>query len=326
MNSSSNLTKYIYILILFNNILSYIIEESNNPNKLSLNPALLSLNQNQITEEKIIDIEENSLQKLSLTNKAILKLKYNGKNEKDRIFFSILSLDKNKNITIESSNPKINSKTNYLEVEINPKDNPNPIINLTCENYENATEVEVSSVVNYTYSIYKNIDDKDEVEIKIENNNFIKFISKVNKITVDIYFKDAYNDMVYYGIVHLPTNNTNYIPMANNFNGIKEEKIDNKKEINIKFKDIKEDETKVKAYTAFIFSIKDESKIMQYTIIINKFEPMNAFLIVSLSLAFVLAIITFFLIRRKRTNNDEKENLNENINSDNNNEIIKDDN
>ena len=87
MNSSSNLYKYIYILILFNNILSYINEESNNQNTLNSNPSFLSLIQNQLTDEKTIDIEENSLQKINLTNKAILKLKYNGKNEKDMIFF-----------------------------------------------------------------------------------------------------------------------------------------------------------------------------------------------------------------------------------------------
>ena len=312
MNSSSNLAKYIYILILFNNILSYIIEESNNQNTFNTNPSFLSQNQSQLTEEKTIEIEENSLQKINLTNKTILKLKYNGKNEKDMIFFSILSLDKNKNITIESENPKINKKNNYFQIEINPKINPNPIINLICEN---STEVEVSSVVNYTYSIYRNINEKDESEVKIENNNFIKFITKGNKITIDIYFNDAYNDEVFYGIVHLPTNNTKYIPMANKFYGIKGTKIENKKEINIKYEDINNNETTIKKYTAFIFSIKNENKTMKYTVIINKFEPMNVFLIVSLSLAFVFAIITFFLIRRKKTSNNENENNNVDINN-----------
>ena len=310
MNSLLNLPKYIYILILFNNILSYIIEEPNNQNTFNSNTSFLSQNQSQLTEEKTIDIGENSLQKINLTNKTILKLKYNGKNEKDMIFFSILSLDKNKNITIESDNPKINMKSNYYQIEINPKINPNPIINLICENCDNSTEVEVSSVVNYTYSIYRNIDEKDESEVKIENNNFIKFISKGNKITVDIYFNEAYNDEVYYGIVHLPTKNTKYIPMANNFKEIKGTKIDNKKEINIKYENISNNEGTIKKYTAFIFTIKNENKTIKYTVIINKFEPMNVFLIVSLSLAFVFAIITFFLIRRKQSSNTENENNN----------------
>ena len=315
MNSLLNLPKYIYILILFNNILSYIIEEPNNKNTFNSNTSFLNQNQNQLTEEKTFDIGENSLQKINLTNKTILKLKYNGKNEKDMIFFSILSLDKNKNITIESDNPKINQKSNYFQIEINPKINPNPIINLICENCDNSTEVEVSSVVNYTYSIYRNIDEKDETEVMIENNNFIKFITKGNKITVDIYFNEAYNDEVYYGIVHLPTNNTKYIPMAYNFNEIKGIKIDNKKEINIKYEDISNNEETIKKYTAFIFSIKNENKTMKYTVIINKFEPMNVFLIVSLSLAFVFAIITFFLIRRKQSSNTENENNNADINN-----------
>ena len=310
MNSLLNLPKYIYILILFNNILSYIIEEPNNQNTFNSNTSFLNQNQSQLTEEKTIDIGENSLQKINLTNKTILKLKYNGKNEKDMIFFSILSLDKNKNITIESDNPKINMKSNYYQIEINPKINPNPIINLICENCDNSTEVEVSSVVNYTYSIYRNIDEKDESEVKIENNNFIKFISKGNKITVDIYFNEAYNDEVYYGIVHLPTKNTKYIPMANNFKEIKGTKIDNKKEINIKYENISNNEGTIKKYTAFIFTIKNENKTIKYTVIINKFEPMNVFLIVSLSLAFVFAIITFFLIRRKQSSNTENENNN----------------
>jgi len=312
MNSSANLSKYIYLLILFNNILSYILEESNNQN-----PDFLNLNQNQLTEEKTVDIQENSLQKINITKKAILKLKYNGKKENDMIFFSILSLDKNKNITIESDNPKINVKKNYFEVEINPKNNSNPIINISCEN---STQVEVSSVVNYTYSIYKNINEKDESEIKIENNNFVKFISKGNQITVDIYFKDTYNNTIYYGIVHLPTNNIKYIPMANNFNAIKPEQINNRKELNIKFENITNNEKEIKKYTAFIFSIKDETKIMKYTVIINKFEPMNIFLIVSLSLAFIFSFITFFLIRRKQTNNVENNNNNNDINNDDNKE------
>ena len=315
MNSSLNLPKYIYILILFNNILSYIIEEPNNKNTFNSNTSFLSQNQSQLTEEKTFDIGENSLQKINLTNKTILKLKYNGKNEKDMIFFSILSLDKNKNITIESDNPKINQKSNYFQIEINPKINPNPIINLICENCDNSTEVEVSSVVNYTYSIYRNIYEKDESEVMIENNNFIKFITKGNKITVDIYFNEAYNDEVYYGIVHLPTNNAKYIPMANNFNEIKGTKIDNKKEINIKYEDISNNEETIKKYTAFIFSIINENTTMKYTVIINKFEPMNVFLIVSLSLAFVFAIITFFLIRRKQSSNTENENNNADINN-----------
>ena len=312
MNSSANLSKYIYLLILFNNILSYIFEESNNQN-----PDFISLNQNQLTDEKTVDIQENSLQKINITKKAILKLKYNGKKENDMIFFSILSLDKNKNITIESDNPKINVKKNYFEVEINPKNNSNPIINISCEN---STQVEVSSVVNYTYSIYKNINEKDESEIKIENNNFVKFISKGNQITVDIYFKDTYNNTIYYGIVHLPTNNIKYIPMANNFNAIKPEQINNRKELNIKFENITNNEKEIKKYTAFIFSIKDETKIMKYTVIINKFEPMNIFLIVSLSLAFIFSFITFFLIRRKQTNNVENNNNNNDINNDDNKE------
>jgi len=312
MNSSANLSKYIYLLILFNNILSYIFEESNNQN-----PDFISLNQNQLTDEKTVDIQENSLQKINITKKAILKLKYNGKKENDMIFFSILSLNKNKNITIESDNPKINVKKNYFEVEINPKNNSNPIINISCEN---STEVEVSSVINYTYSIYKNINEKDESEIKIENNNFVKFISKGNQITVDIYFKDTYNNTIYYGIVHLPTNNIKYIPMANNFNAIKPEQINNRKELNIKFENITNNEKEIKKYTAFIFSIKDETKIMKYTVIINKFEPMNIFLIVSLSLAFIFSFITFFLIRRKQTNNVENNNNNNDINNDDNKE------
>ena len=312
MNSSANLSKYIYLLILFNNILSYIFEESNNQN-----PDFISLNQNQLTDEKTVDIQENSLQKINITKKAILKLKYNGKKENDMIFFSILSLNKNKNITIESDNPKINVKKNYFEVEINPKNNSNPIINISCEN---STEVEVSSVINYTYSIYKNINEKDESEIKIENNNFVKFISKGNQITVDIYFKDTSNNTIYYGIVHLPTNNIKYIPMANNFNAIKPEQINNRKELNIKFENITNNEKEIKKYTAFIFSIKDETKIMKYTVIINKFEPMNIFLIVSLSLAFIFSFITFFLIRRKQTNNVENNNNNNDINNDDNKE------
>ena len=59
-----------------------------------------------------------------------------------------------------------------------------------------------------------------------------------------------------------------------------------------------------KNYFAFIFSIDKEDKLVgNYYFTINS-EIINLFLIISIVVALVFAVITFFLIRRKQTSQE----------------------
>lgn len=99
------------------------------------------------------------------------------------------------------------------------------------------------------------------------------------------------------------SNDTNYIPRASNFKDVKSENLsksidfENDNTLNNNYiKDIEKSE-----YPALIVSIEAENKTsINYYVIINPKEYlMNIFLIGSICIALVFAVIAFFLIRRK---------------------------
>ena len=64
---------------------------------------------------------------------------------------------------------------------------------------------------------------------------------------------------------------------------------------------VKDSSNGLKNYIAFIFSINSNNgEIKEYSFTINS-EIINVFLIVSIVIALIFAVITFFLIRRKQT-------------------------
>ena len=67
----------------------------------------------------------------------------------------------------------------------------------------------------------------------------------------------------------------------------------------LEIKDIEIGKKDNKKNTAFICSIQTNETIENYSVIINK-DIMNNFLIGSIILALIFAVITFFLIRRKQ--------------------------
>ena len=65
-------------------------------------------------------------------------------------------------------------------------------------------------------------------------------------------------------------------------------------------KDFQLNKNNNKKITAFVCSIVTDNEIKEYSVIINK-DIMSFFLIGSIILALIFAVITFFLIRRKQS-------------------------
>ena len=160
------------------------------------------------------------------------------------------------------------------------------------------TIVQIFKVIN---NEYRNITEKYKEKININSKNFIKFLDKKEtRIKVEINFKTEIDDEIAYGIISLPTNNTQYLPTSFSFNKTYKEI---KKESHSKIKEIEiQEEVKQKndyygmQHFAFIFSIKNNK---EYEIRIN-YDIMDIFLICSIILALIFAVITFFLIRIKQ--------------------------
>ena len=176
------------------------------------------------------------------------------------------------------------------------------------------THVEISSVVlqNTTGGIYayQNKTYSIDTEEKVESNNFVIFLDNEQDYEkFDMKFKfnensEAKNTIATFGFICLPNNNPEYIPLAkymkeignlteHNITNVEfEEKIVNK----FSKKDIREP---YKPMLAFIFSVDVNTK-QTFSYSINS-EIINIFLIVSIVIALVFAVITFFLIRRKQS-------------------------
>lgn len=303
----SKLIKFILILTLLNIFFSYIHQNSDLQLLSNLNKDPLLLGENNLKNE-FRTIEENSINTFNLTkdDELTLNINYKGSSSSDMIFFSVKSLNKG-NFDVKFGNTQKDSNKDYFNTFFNPSN----ISSVSLIGYNSdITEVEVISVVNYSYSLYRVITEKDNKEIEINSNNFVKFLENdKKKIKVYINFNEEFNGEIYYGIVKLATKDTNYIPLAKNFINISNKSIINSKEIDIEStnESIDKKDNENKNFLAFIFSINDDKKIYSYKITINKFDSMNIFLIISISVAFVFAVITFFLIRRKQNigNNNE---------------------
>ena len=128
----------------------------------------------------------------------------------------------------------------------------------------------------------------------------MKFLDDDKRIKVEI--KDLkVKGFCHCGIVQLATDNISFIPPVTYF----EYELNYKRNYSISDKfdfeigTIRYDDKNPKKYSAFICSIETDEEINEYTVIINK-DIMNKFLIGSIIIALIFAIITFFLIRRKQ--------------------------
>ena len=291
----SKLTKFILILTLFNIFFSYINQKSESKILYNINEDPLLFNENNLKIKTKV-IEENSITTFNLTteDQIILKLNHKGNSSKDRTFILVTSLNGTKFKT-KLSNSQEEFNNSHFKKDFNSSNIPDISLSTNI-----STFVEIISVVNHSYALYTKIKEEKDKEIEIKKNNFVIFLKKdTKKIKVDIKFNKKYNGTIYYGIVKLATDNNNYIPLACNFENINNKSI-NSDEVNFELQNNYNKKKDPKKYTALIFSIKDEIKNYKYTIIINRSMPMDLFLIIFIGVSVLLAIITFFLIRRKK--------------------------
>ena len=270
----------------------------------------------ELGESSVIYLTDNEMRVLNLSKDDNLEIHFN---KKEGQHFIRLFSQNGTNIKIQSLNSKladiINIEKQYIDINISSSEftGENGYIIVTV-NQDN-THVEISSVVlqnttgggiyayqNKTYSI--------DTEEKVESNNFVIFLDNEQDYEkFDLKFKfnensEAKNTIATFGFICLPNNNPEYIPLAkymkeignlteHNITNVEfEEKIVNK----FPKKDIREP---YKPMLAFIFSVDVNTK-QTFSYSINS-EIINIFLIVSIVIALVFAVITFFLIRRKQS-------------------------
>ena len=255
-----------------------------------------------------IKLEKNCLKKASVQKNQKLYLQFL---ENGTYYVTILSSN-NKKINIsKSENYNLEDlKNNYTDLitfkldlydlnieELDP-------IELTVQ--EDA-DIEVTCVAKSDNTEYEKIDYNIDQEITVKKNNFVIFLTdsdeEYEKFNMKFNFKDDIKGKtVHYGFIFLPTDSLEYIALGKQYSDLKDTKFDESaKEITVENQYYEKDKDKLKKHFAFIFSIDTETeKIGEYSFTINS-EIINAFLIVSIVIALVFAVITFFLIRRKQS-------------------------
>ena len=293
MYSSSLNYKFVFILTLFNTFICLLDSGYN---------LLANLEDNYIG-----DIVLNSSEPFTIN----LDLK-----EKELIYLSLISYDKS-NFTIIDTNIKFqtnasNTTNSYLrEIDISMiKNGDKPYISI-CSEKDNT--IQIIHIKNTTDSLYCKVKEDDDETIKIKKKyyNFVKFIGDDKTIKVDIKFKDNLKNNISYGIVRLLSKNEKYIPRVETFkekgliDKYDNEKMKKEKTITIKKINHEKDDEDNGIYTAFILSINSSATFKDYSIIINE-DIMNNFLLGSIIVALIFAVITFFLIRRKQNVGEKK--------------------
>jgi hypothetical protein len=257
-------------------------------------------------------------------------------------YITILSLNKNAQIYIDNinivnmTNSIVKNETNMVLLDIKE----NQLMEgeqLEIEFYINQdADVEITNVVENNTCKYDSIEYKMDSELQVKQNNFVIFLEdnkKYEKFDLKFNFKDESkikNEKVHYGFIYLPTNKIEYIALAKNYNDSNLKTVtfeEAAKQIEVENPYFEKEKDGIKQNFAFIFSVDNENKsVGEFSFTINS-EIINIFLIVSIIIALIFAVITFFLIRRKQTSesvnienqenfvtNDKKEEKEENGN------------
>ena len=285
------------IVILFNSFIS-VLYDNLNPKSLSLTPDL--------TSSKIFTLNLIKNQKETLTL-------YSG-NEYQKVYMSICVLN--------GTNIKINSNENKIlnETDLNNKNKSNQKIHYNTSEYSGKEiNIDLTSTsdgdaqVEITNNLQKeSYQDLSLNKNDVKQNNFAFFMEKTtNKYEIEIKFNESQTpDKCYYQVVRLPIKDSKYILPASYY--ILDSKTCNFGKLSFNNDNVT-DNNSTKNEIAFIFSIAD-NKAFNYTVTVTKLdEAMTIFLYVSIGLAGVFAVITFFLIRRKQSidtkNDDNQEDL-----------------
>ena len=282
---------------------------------LTLFNALLSLSINKDNyelEETIFDynISDNFINTIDLKKDKNITLNVSytfGRN----LFLSIKTLN-NKTFNVSCSDIK----------ELNKEDTKEFIktIDMLTFKKDELLAIDIGSKENNSIEIINIVDeDKNKYYLikeidktyTINNSNFVYYIKnneiENKKLVIKLKFKDEINAKMYNSLIRLSSNNTDYIPRVFNFNKslyLKEDFKGKEKTI-----EVSEDKGNKKLdIVAFIFSIDPESIVDEYSVTLSieeKNDIMNEFLIGSIILALIFAVITFFLIRRKKNINEK---------------------
>lgn len=249
-------------------------------------PLLIKLTDNDITTK---DFSEGETINLNLSYKI-----------NHTSYFSIFSIN-GTNFEINTNIDKLNKLSeniaNKIATNLISSDfKDDTIISITSKNI---CTIEFINIVNDTYSEYEKIDkDNDDNDIEITKYNFVRFIKNSEKeIKVEINFKKSLKGNFCYKVVSLSSDDILYIPRAFNFKNNTCQEIGEEKKT-IEEKDL-DKINNFKGNLAFIFSINTTEKIESYIVTINK-DDMELFLMISIGVALIFAVITFFLIRRKQ--------------------------
>ena len=282
---------------------------------LTLFNALLSLSINKDNyelEETIFDynISDNFINTIDLKKDINITLNVSytfGRN----LFLSIKTLN-NKTFNVSCSDIK----------ELNKEDTKEFIktIDMLTFKKDELLAIDIGSKENNSIEIINIVDeDKNKYYLikeidktyTINNSNFVYYIKnneiENKKLVIKLKFKNEIKATMYNSLIRLSSNNTDYIPRVFNFNKslyLKEDFKGKEKTI-----EVSEDKGNKKLdIVAFIFSIDPESIVDEYSVTLSieeKNDIMNEFLIGSIILALIFAVITFFLIRRKKNINEK---------------------
>ena len=262
------------------------------------------------------DLENNTYVRVNMTGLPYKILNLKGDN--GTFYINILSLKKGVEININKFNKSttgLEKKTDmypFKTFKIEELNDEDKYINFSVS--QNCI-VEITSVLKndrLRCNEYKKVDYEIDTEIKVDKNNFVIFLDDedVEKFEMKFNFKDDIkNKQITYGFINLPTKDENYLVLGKHYKNndsdssqLKQDTFSEAaKQITVDNPFHKKSKDSIKPNLAFIFSIENEGKMIEeFSFTINS-EIINVFLIVSIVIALVFAVITFFLIRRKQT-------------------------
>ena len=268
----------------------------------------LQINNQLEDTQKNITLSDNSIKTQEIKKDEKLRINFE-KNGDKTYYITLLSLTKGVNINIlnveqQGIDALNNNNADLVTFKIAKNNTKDYDLEFTVSA---DTKIEVTCVAALNTYEYQKIEYNVDQEIKVEKNNFIIFLTdsdeEYEKFDMKFNFKDDIKGRtVHYGFLFLPTNSLEYIALGKHYEGLDNTKFDESaKEITVNNKFYEKGKDNLKKHFAFIFSIDaEDKKIDEYSFTINS-EIINAFLIVSIVIALVFAVITFFLIRRKQS-------------------------